>query len=202
MTSKECVRRVIDREPAPYVPLGFYVVDHDTVEAVIGRETYVRNKIKSRVALWEGRRDEVVESYKKDTVEFYQKIDCCDIVTFKEAPRVPPKDYDPPKVKQLGDATWEDDEGRIWKASDLTNDISVVHVPEELQRREAKLEDYEGPLEVVEPDPSVYEACDYIVEHLGADRYNRRDNRRVHGHESSPRRIGRPARLLPSTGSR
>ena len=83
MTGKECVRRAIDRQPAPYVPLGFYVVDYDTVEAVIGRETYVRNKIKCQLAFWDGRRDEVVDSLKRDTVEFFQKIDCCDLITFK-----------------------------------------------------------------------------------------------------------------------
>ena len=171
MTSKECVRRVINRESAPYVPLGFYCVDHDTIEHVIGRETFVRNKIKIRTALWAGRRDEVAESFKKDTVEFFRRIDCCDILSFKEAPIVPPKGYEPPKVKQLDDHTWEDEEGRIWQASDLTNDISVVHVPEHLRQAEARLEDYALPVEVKEPDPSVYEACDYVVEHLGADRY-------------------------------
>jgi uroporphyrinogen decarboxylase len=151
--------------------LGFYVVDYDTVEAVIGRETYVRNKIKMRVAFWEGRRDEVVESLKKDTVEFFQKIDCCDIITFKEAPIVPPKDYQPPKMKRLAPDTWEDKGGRIWQASELSNDISVVHVPERLKHAEPKIEDYEGPVEAVEPDPSVFEACDYVIEHLGKDRY-------------------------------
>ena len=119
MTSKECVRRVISREPAPYVPLGFYVVDYDTVEAVIGRETYVRNKIKIQKALWDGRRDEVAESFKKDTVEFFTKIDCCDIITFKEAAMLPPKGYDPPKVTSLDDHTWKDDQGRVWQASEL-----------------------------------------------------------------------------------
>ncbi len=162
---------MIGRETAPYVPLGFYVVDYDIVEAVIGRPTYVRNKIKSQIAFWEGRREEVVESYKQDTVDFFKKIDCCDIITFKEAPFVPPKDYEPPNVKRLDDCTWEDDEGRVWRASELTNDISVVSVPDALRRIEPKVDDYEGPVDVRAPDPSVFEACDYVVEHLGCDRY-------------------------------
>lgn len=170
MTGKECVKRVIAGEPAPYVPLGFYVVDYDTVEHVIGRPTYVRNKIEIQKAYWDGRRDEVVESFKKDTVEFFRKIDCCDIVTFKEAPFVPPRDYEPPKVKQLDGTTWEDEVGRIWQASELTNDMSVVHDPS-AQAPSRSLADFEGPLEVEEPDPSVFEACDYVIEHLGADRY-------------------------------
>ncbi|NIA15691.1 MAG: hypothetical protein GWP08_16630 [Nitrospiraceae bacterium] len=171
MNSKECVRRTIAREPAPYVPLGFYVVDHDTIEHVIGRPTYVRNKIKTQVAFWEGRRDEVVDSFKKDTVEFFQKIDCCDIITFKEAPIVPPKDYVPPKVKRVDDVTWEHEDGTIWRASDLTNDISIVHRPDAMTQQTPKLEDYTGPVHETPPDPSVFEACDYLIEHLGKDRY-------------------------------
>ncbi len=61
-------------------PLGFYVVDCDTISRVIGRPTYVRDKIRAQIALWDGRRDEAVESYKTDTVEFYNKIDCADII--------------------------------------------------------------------------------------------------------------------------
>jgi len=174
MTGKECVRRTIERQPADRVPLGFYVVDYDTIERVIGRETYVRNKIKSRIALWEGRRDEVVESYQKDTVEFFQKIDCCDLITFKEAPMVPPRDYEPERPKKIADDTWEDREGRIWKISELSNDIAVVADPKREQRKDERrytVEEFEAPLEVAPPDPSVYEACDYIVEHLGRDRY-------------------------------
>ncbi|MBI5093719.1 MAG: hypothetical protein HZB26_14905 [Candidatus Hydrogenedentes bacterium] len=171
MTSKECVRRVINREPAPYVPLGFYVVDYDTVESVIGHETFVRNKIKQQLALWDGRRDEMAESLKKDTVEFFQKIDCCDIVTFKEAAILPPKGYTAPKIKKLTDTTWEDEQGRIWQASETTNDMSVVHVPDALRYAEPTIEDYALPVAVPKPDPSVFEVCDYLIEHLGRDRY-------------------------------
>ncbi|HOZ50095.1 MAG TPA: uroporphyrinogen decarboxylase family protein [Candidatus Hydrogenedentes bacterium] len=171
MTSKECVRRTINREPAPYVPLGFYVVDYDTVEAVLGRETYVRNKIKCQLAFWEGRRDEVVESFKHDAVEFFQKIDCCDLITFKEAPVVPPKGYEPPKVKRIDDVTWRGEDGTVWRASNLTNDISVVERPASITQAQPRVEDYAGPVCEQGPDPSVFEACDYLMEHLGADRY-------------------------------
>ncbi|HOJ33156.1 MAG TPA: uroporphyrinogen decarboxylase family protein [Candidatus Hydrogenedentes bacterium] len=171
MTAKECVKKVINLEPAPYVPLGFYVVDYDIVEAVIGRKTYVRNKVRMQIAYWEGHRDEVVQSLKEDTVEFFTKIDCCDIITFKEAPIVPPKDYEPPRVKRLTENTWQDERGCIWQASTLTNDISIVHVPDEMKKLQPRVEDYDGPVNVTPPDPSVYEACDYVIEKLGKERY-------------------------------
>ncbi|HPC16502.1 MAG TPA: uroporphyrinogen decarboxylase family protein [Candidatus Hydrogenedentes bacterium] len=171
MTAKECVQRTLARESAPYIPLGLYVVDYDTIEAVIGRKTYVRNKIACQIAFWEGRRDEVVESWKRDTVEFFTKLDCCDIITFKEAAIAPPKDYDPPRVKRLDDATWQEANGTIWRASELTNDISVVERPPTEQAREPKIEDYLEPVEETPPDPSIFEACDYLIEHLGKERY-------------------------------
>jgi len=171
MTGKECVRLAIDRRPTPYVPLGFYVVDYDTIEAVIGRETYVRNKIKCQLAFWEGRRDEVVESLKRDTVEFFQKIDCCDLITFKEALAAPPRNWQPPKVKCIADNCWEDEEGGIWQASDLTNDITRVKAPDRVANATPKVEDYQGPVEEPPPDPSVFEPWDYVIERLGRDRY-------------------------------
>ncbi|MBI4556649.1 MAG: hypothetical protein HY706_03630 [Candidatus Hydrogenedentes bacterium] len=171
MTGKECVQRTIAREPAAYVPLGFYVVDYDTIEAVIGHKTYVRDKIACQLAFWEGRRDEVVESFKKDTVEFYRKIDCADLITFKEAPVVPPKDAPPTKFRKLTDNTWETEDGRVWMASYLTNDITCVKQPDSWVHAQPKVEDYSGPVEERPPDPSVFEAFDYLVEHLGQDRY-------------------------------
>ena len=171
MTGKECVRATINRQPADHVPLGFYLVDYDVIEHVIGRPTYVRNKVRSTIALWEGRRDEVVESYKQDTVEFYRKIDACDLITFKEAPVVPPRDYEPERPEKIADDAWKDKQGRIWKISELSNDITVVEDPRAKQEPEYTVEMFEGPVEVKPPDPSIYEACDYIVEHLGQDRY-------------------------------
>ena len=129
MNSKERVINTIAGNSIDAVPLGFYVVDCDTIEKVIGRDTYVRNKIKIQLALWEGRRDEVAESFKKDTVEFFEKIDCCDLITMKEAFLLPPKDYEPKKPRKIADDMWEDSEGRIYKASVLSNEIiCVLHI--------------------------------------------------------------------------
>jgi len=170
VTGKERVRAAIDLRPTDAVPLGFYVVDYDTIEQVLGRETYVRNKIKTRIALWEGRRDEVAESLKKDTVEFYRKMDLCDLICFKEAALLPPKDYEPLRPRRVDEKTWEDKHGRVWQVSELSNDITCVHDPHAAERRYTA-EMFEGPVEVAPPDPSVFEACDYLIEHLGGERY-------------------------------
>ncbi|MCS7181254.1 MAG: hypothetical protein NZ891_07920, partial [bacterium] len=91
MTSKDRVKNLIKRENIDKIPFGFYVVDYEIIEKIIGRPTYVRNKVKIQIALWERKREEVAESFKKDTVEFFKKIDCVDILTFKESGILTPK---------------------------------------------------------------------------------------------------------------
>jgi uroporphyrinogen decarboxylase len=170
MTSKERVQAAIARQPVDRVPLGFYVVDYDIIEKVIGLPTFVRNKIEIQIAMWEGRRDEVAESFKKDTVEFYQKIDCADVILPKEAPLLPPKGYEPLSPKKIDEDLWEDRQGRIYQASRIANEIQCVLDPTKGQRT-FDVVDFEGPAEIRPPDPSVFEACDYVIQELGEERY-------------------------------
>lgn len=109
MTSKERVLKALDREEPDRVPVGEWGIDHDTVEKVIGHETYWRARAKETKDLWRGKRDEVVESYKKDLVELIEKLDH-DLVPVH---LVPPKGLAPSKVKQIDEDTWKDEEGRI-----------------------------------------------------------------------------------------
>lgn len=170
MNSKQRVVDTIAGTEPDQVPLGFYAVDYDTVEKVLGRETYVRNKIDIQLALWDGRRDEVVESLKEDTVEFYRRIDCADIILPKEAGLVPPKGHQPDPPEQIAEDRWEDSEGRVYQAVRHANEIRCVHDPTP-QKTEFSVEDFEGPVEVEPPDPSRFEALNYVIEHLGEDRY-------------------------------
>jgi hypothetical protein len=170
MTSKERVTAAIARNPVDRVPLGFYAVDHDTVEKVIGRPTYVRNQIEIQIALWEGRRAEVAESLKKDTVEFYRKIDCADILLPKEAQLLPPADYEPDPPRRIGEDRWEDRQGRVYQAVRAANELQCVFDPQK-GRETFSVEDFTGPVEVRAPDPSVFEALDYVIEQLGDERY-------------------------------
>jgi len=171
MNSKERVTAAIARQPVDRVPLGFYAVDHDTVSRVIGRPTFVRNKIAIQIALWEKRRDEVAESLKKDTVEFYRKIDCADIILPKEPMLLPPKDYDIDPPKAIGENRWEDRQGRIYQAEWRANEIQCVLDPTPPKSvDDYRVEDYDS-VEVEPPDPSVFEVWDYVYEQLGDERY-------------------------------
>ncbi|MFP4028687.1 MAG: uroporphyrinogen decarboxylase family protein [Candidatus Brocadiia bacterium] len=173
MNSKERVAAMISREPVDSIPLGFYVVDCDTVEKVIGRKTYVRDKIGRQIAFWEGRRDEVVQSYITDTIEFFEKLDCVDLITFKEAAIVPPKDYQPNPRRKIAEDLWEDDAGRIYKASYVSNEMVCVEDP-----NARDVSDFSEDMfpevsedELQPPDESIFEAADAVTEVLGKDRY-------------------------------
>jgi len=170
MTGKQRVAATVARQPADHVPLGLYAVDHQIVSQVLGRRTYVRDKIAHKLLLWQGRRDELAESYKTDTVEFYRKIDCADIILPKEAPILPPADYDPGEPpKQIEDNKWQDAQGRIWQAVPEVNEIQCIHDP--ARRREFSADEFQEPVELTPPDPSCYEAIDYVIEKLGDERY-------------------------------
>ena len=171
MNSIERVKAAIAHEAVDQVPLGFYCADYDTVEAVLGRKTFVRNKIAIQVAYWQGRRDEVVESLKVDTVEFYRKLDCVDIILTKECPVVPPAGYrpeDPPR--QIEPNKWRDSRGRVWLGVPEVNEIQLVHDPTP-PKSDWTVEDFTEPLPVEPPDPSRYEAIDHLLNALGAERY-------------------------------
>jgi hypothetical protein len=167
MTSKERARTALTGGMPDRVPLGDFAIDYDTAERVLGHETYVRAKAKCQIAYWEGRRDEVVQSLIEDTIELYKKLDAYDIINLcaMTLGLVPPKGYQPEAPRRVDDVTWEYNDGRVLKYSDITGDITMVYDPEEWTR-EIRMEDYRLTFEPQEPDPSVYDLVDAVVEAL------------------------------------
>lgn len=173
MNSKQRVRAAIARQPVDKVPLGFYLVDSDTISRVIGRPTCLRNPPAFQVAIWEGRRDEVVASMKADLTDLWRKLDCVDLLTFKEAQQVPPKDYrpeDPPK--KIADNTYADSKGNVYKISTESNGVSLVASAEpEKTDADYTVEMYADRTPPPPPDPSRFELLDHLVKEFGRDRY-------------------------------
>ena len=128
MNSRERVQAALRLEVPDRVPFGEFAVDFDTAARVIGHETYVRAKAKCQIAFWEGRRDEVVQSWKEDGVELYRKLPMLDIVNVDASAfgQVPPRGYQPAAPRKIADGIWEDREGRVYKYSALTGDITMV----------------------------------------------------------------------------
>ncbi|HVP91623.1 MAG TPA: uroporphyrinogen decarboxylase family protein [Terriglobales bacterium] len=128
MTAKERVTAVLEGRVPDRVPCAEFAVDFDTVERIIGHETYLRAKARSQIAFWEGRADEVAASWREDHIELHRRLDL-DIVTFPAATWEMPPETDDPPPRRVDAWTWEDKYGRVWKLSDVTHDITCVRDP-------------------------------------------------------------------------
>ena len=172
MNSKKRVLKALKLEQPDVIPYGEFAIDFDTVEKILGHETYLRAKAKSKIAFWEGRRNEVVQSWKEDAVELYTKLDCIDIINLasEASGLVPPTDYqfDPPK--KIAENTWQDSEGKVYKYSTATNDITMVEDPKKWERKYTISDFMEEPkIEVL--DESIFEVIDYIISKLGDQKF-------------------------------
>jgi hypothetical protein len=105
VTSKERVTAVLEGRIPDRVPYAEFAVDFDTVERIIGHETYLRAKARSQIAFWEGRGDEVAESWRKDHIELHRRLDL-DIVTFPMATWEMPLESDEPPPRRVDPTTW------------------------------------------------------------------------------------------------
>lgn len=128
MNSNKRVTQVFRGEIPDRVPIGEFAIDFDTIEKIIGRPTYLRAKAKSKIAFWENRHDEVVESYIQDHIALHEKLDF-DIINFPMATWAIPKPDDSPPPRKLNENTWQDDSGRVFKFSNITHDVVCVEDP-------------------------------------------------------------------------
>jgi len=147
VTSKQRVLDTVEGRIPDRVPIGEFAIDSDTVEKIIGHETYLRAKAKSQIAFWEGRHDEVAESWRKDHIELFRKLEL-DIITFPMYTWGVPRPSDDPPPRKVDAATWEDTHGRVFKFSEATADITCVSDPV-MDRKVFAKEEFEK-----EPDPS------------------------------------------------
>jgi len=162
MTSKERVKTTLRHEQPDRVPVGEFEIEFSVVEEALGRPTFYRAKAKRDMALWEGRRDEVVESSKADYVEFVRKCGLDIACVMLE----PGRQQEIEKPRKIDRDTWRDMRGNILKLSKESADILIVEAgtetipPEEAERFAPK-----------PGDESRWEQVDYVVEKLGATHY-------------------------------
>lgn len=166
MTSRERVEKTINHQEPDRVPVGEWGIDHDHVSKIIGHHTYWRNRKDTTLALWEGRRDEVVESLKNDCVELIERLDY-DIITVE---LVPEKGYmpgDPPK--KVADGVWEDKRGNVYKYAASNDSISRITHSE--GKYEVTQEDIDRAFKnVYNMNDSVFELIDFIGNKYGKEK--------------------------------
>ncbi len=172
MTSRKRVQAVLRGDIPDKVPWGEWAIDFDTVEKIIGHETYYRAKAKSQIALWEGRRDEVICSWREDAIEFFNKMDCFDIINISAMASsvAPPRDYEFEKPKRIDENTWEFKDGTIVKSSEITADITKIYDPK-VGKKQYTPADFDKEPEVEPPDESCFEVVDALIKEFGRDRF-------------------------------
>ena len=160
MNSKERVVAALDFCEPDRVPTGEFATDHSLIDEVLGRKTFWRAKRRYHEALWDGRRDEVVDSMKRDIVDFTLAVGL-DMVPVNA---VPHRDFPFCKPKQLDEDTWEDESGNILKYSHQTEDIG-------LHRRGDKPAPGTGFELPVQLHESELKLAQYVIEKLGKSHF-------------------------------
>jgi hypothetical protein len=156
MTPKERMRAALDFTGPDRVPIGETGIDYTITEAALGRPTLYRAKWREYQALWEGRRDEFVESCKRDLVALARYFEHDFVPVFP----VPPRGRPVARPEFLAEYTWRTPDGRVYRYSPHSEGHAfLVDAPE------VTLDDLED--RVVELDTSELEVVRHVVAELG-----------------------------------
>ena len=113
MLPKERVIAALEFKTPDRVPVGETGVDYTITEAALGRPTLYRAKWKELTALWRGRRDEYVESCKRDIVDLARKLEHDIVPVFL----VPSRHQPMPQPEFIADYRWRLPDGRVYAFS-------------------------------------------------------------------------------------
>ena len=168
MLPRERVFAALEHREPDRVPWGEHSIDYNVYEDILGRKTLVQAKMRTTQAYWDGRRDEVVESYKRDRLDLIRALEM-DIV-FVSA--VPPKGYQPQPLEKLDEETYRDENGHLYRVSATTHDLMPYqrnvesYVPPTLEGLQDEIdrldEEPNG-----DPDDSRWEFVRHAVKEMG-----------------------------------
>ena len=160
MTPKERVKAAIAHRQPDRVPMGENEIDAPIIESVLGRPTYYTGKFRLLQAYMEGRRDEAVDSMKRDYVEFIRRMEH-DIA---KVMLVPDRDAEFYPLKRQGGGDYEDVNGNVFRYSEETHEL--IH----LRRGDGPVKlvsSRHEPGRAYEPTDSELEFARYVIEELG-----------------------------------
>lgn len=160
MLPKERILYALHHREPDRIPVGEIGVDYPITERALGHPTLYRGKWKEYQALWQGRRDEYVESCKRDLVALARQFEWDFVPVFL----VPPRDVAPRPPRFLSKYTWEEPDGRIMQFSPETEGHPVCVQYPPLSRETLRDE----PASI---DPSQLELVEHVVRELGATHF-------------------------------
>ena len=171
MTPKERVIAALEFRQPDLIPWGEHCIDYNIFEMVLGRKSLLHAKFKETVAYWEGRRDEVVESYKRDYVDLAHALDMDLLTVFA----VPSKGYIGEKFESVGGNKYRDSSGNIYLYSERTEDLMPFPINTAWYKHDVTLEFVSEQVEQAKKLPpltgtevgSSYETVNHVVDKLG-----------------------------------
>lgn len=167
MLPRERVFAALDHKEPDRIPWGEHSIDYNVYEDILGRKTFVQAKMKETLAYWEGARDEVVASYKRDRLDLVRALEM-DIV-FVGA--MPTKGFRPDPMEKISNDTYRDKNGDIYKVSSVTHDLMIYkknnesYVPPTIERLQNDI-DKIGDAPAGNPDDSCWELVQHAVKEM------------------------------------
>ena len=162
MTPKERMIATLQHREPDRVPIMEFAIDYSLIEDILGHPTFWRAKFKEIQAYWDGRRDEVVESQKRDIVALVRELGMDGVAVNL----VPPKGFQPERLQPVDHETWRDWRGNLYRYSARTQDL-MLFARNALDPQPAP-DLWEPPAEV---DESEWELVDYVLQELGETHY-------------------------------
>lgn len=167
MLARERVAKTLAHEEPDMVPWGEHSIDYNIYEMTLGRETWVHAKIRETRGWWDGRRDEILASYKRDIPDLVRALGM-DIVTVGLNPSAT---WRPVPLEQVDEVTYRDGAGNLFRVSSATHQLMpykirtdnyAVPTLEELQDAIDRLEAEGAP----KPDDSCWEVMRHVVREM------------------------------------
>jgi len=162
MTPKERIAATLQHREPDAVPTMEFAVDYTLIEDLLGHDTFWRAKFKEIQAYWDGRRDEVVESQKRDIVALVRELGMDGVAVNL----VPPKGFEPERLQPVDNETWRDWRGNLYRYSAQTHDL-MLFARNALDPQPAP-DLWQPPAEI---DESEWELVDYVLQELGDTHY-------------------------------
>ena len=168
MTSKERVCAALEHKEPDRIPWGEHSIDYNVYEDILGRPTLTQAKFRTTKAFWDGRRDEVVASVKRDRLDLIRALEM-DIVFVS---RVPAKGYHPAPLEKVDDETYRNEHGDLFRISASTHDLMPFKInrppvePPKLKDLQAELERMDEE-EIPAPDPTEWELVEHAIAEMG-----------------------------------
>jgi hypothetical protein len=167
MLPRERVFATLEHREPDRIPWGEHYIDYNVYEDILGRKTFVHAKMPETEALWQGRRDEVVASYKRDMPDLIRALDM-DLIAIGA---VPGKDEEQTAMEKIDEETYRDEEGNLYRVSIATHRLMPyqrnveAYEPPTLESLQEKIDHLDDePLD--DPNDSKWELVRHVVKEM------------------------------------